>query len=74
MGCNISAEEKEALARSKDIDKRLRQDFEKNSREVKLLLLGEPKTVARYAFGLFRINWANNFGLVCCVHVRMVWH
>ena len=42
MGCNISAEEKEALARSKDIDRRLRQDFEKNLREVKLLLLGEP--------------------------------
>lgn len=40
MGCNISAEEKEALARSKDIDRRLRQDFEKNLREVKLLLLG----------------------------------
>ena len=42
MGCAISAEnEKEATERSKRIDKDLRADGEKASREVKLLLLGK---------------------------------
>ncbi|XP_017273189.1 guanine nucleotide-binding protein G(i) subunit alpha [Kryptolebias marmoratus] len=40
MGCTISAEDKAAMERSKMIDKNLRDDLEKSSREVKLLLLG----------------------------------
>lgn len=40
MGCTISAEDKAAVERSKMIDKNLREDREKASREVKLLLLG----------------------------------
>ncbi|XP_029013429.1 guanine nucleotide-binding protein G(i) subunit alpha isoform X2 [Betta splendens] len=40
MGCTISAEDKAAVERSKMIDKNLRADREKSSREVKLLLLG----------------------------------
>uniref|UniRef100_A0A8C6TLI2 Adenylate cyclase-inhibiting G alpha protein n=1 Tax=Neogobius melanostomus TaxID=47308 RepID=A0A8C6TLI2_9GOBI len=40
MGCTISAEDKAAVERSKMIDKNLREDREKSSREVKLLLLG----------------------------------
>ncbi|KAM9855377.1 guanine nucleotide-binding protein G(i) subunit alpha isoform 1-T3 [Aulostomus maculatus] len=40
MGCTISAEDKLAVERSKMIDKNLREDREKSSREVKLLLLG----------------------------------
>ncbi|KAI3357375.1 hypothetical protein L3Q82_015808 [Scortum barcoo] len=40
MGCTISAEDKAAVERSKMIDKNLRDDREKSSREVKLLLLG----------------------------------
>lgn len=45
MGCTISAEDKAAVERSKMIDKNLREDREKASREVKLLLLGELWTV-----------------------------
>lgn len=40
MGCAVSADDKAAVERSKQIDKVLRQDGEKASREVKLLLLG----------------------------------
>lgn len=40
MGCAISSGEKEAVERSKKIDKDLRADGEKAAREVKLLLLG----------------------------------
>lgn len=40
MGCTISAEDKAAVERSKMIDRNLREDREKSSREVKLLLLG----------------------------------
>lgn len=40
MGCAISSRDKEAVERSKKIDKDLRADGEKASKEVKLLLLG----------------------------------
>lgn len=40
MGCTLSAEDKEAMERSKMIDRNLQKDGEKASREVKLLLLG----------------------------------
>lgn len=40
MGCTISAEDKAAVERSKMIDRNLREDREKSSKEVKLLLLG----------------------------------
>jgi len=40
MGCAVSTEDKAAAERSKQIDKTLRADGEKASREVKLLLLG----------------------------------
>lgn len=41
MGCAVSADDKAAVERSKQIDKALRVDGEKASREVKLLLLGK---------------------------------
>lgn len=41
MGCTLSAEDKAAVERSKMIDRNLREDEKKASREVKLLLLGE---------------------------------
>lgn len=41
MGCAISTDDKIAQERSKQIDKNLRADGEKASREVKLLLLGK---------------------------------
>ena len=41
MGCAVSSDDKAAIERSKQIDKSLRADGEKASREVKLLLLGK---------------------------------
>ena len=41
MGCAISSDDKVAQERSKRIDRALRADGEKSSREVKLLLLGK---------------------------------
>ena len=41
MGCTISQVDKEAVERSKMIDKNLKADGERSAREVKLLLLGE---------------------------------
>lgn len=40
MGCTMSADERAALDRSREIDQMLRRDADKQSREVKLLLLG----------------------------------
>lgn len=40
MGCTLGKPDKDARARSKAIDKNLRADFERQCREVKLLLLG----------------------------------
>ena len=41
MGCTLSAEDKAAVERSRMIDRNLREDEKKASREVKLLLLGK---------------------------------
>ena len=41
MGCTLSAEERAAMDRSKEIDQMLRREGDKQSREVKLLLLGK---------------------------------
>lgn len=46
MGCTLSTEDKEAVERSKMIDRNLRDDGEKAAREVKLLLLGKMRSGA----------------------------
>lgn len=46
MGCAISSSgEKEAVERSKKIDKDLRADGERAAKEVKLLLLGNNSVI-----------------------------
>ena len=40
MGCTLSVEDRAALDRSREIDQMLRKDADRQSREVKLLLLG----------------------------------
>lgn len=40
MGCTLSAEEKEALARNKAIEKGLKEDGIEAAKDIKLLLLG----------------------------------
>ena len=41
MGCTVSQAEKDAVSRSKEIDRTLRHDSRKRANEVKLLLLGK---------------------------------
>lgn len=53
MGCAISTSgEKEAVERSKKIDKDLRADGERAAREVKLLLLGKYVCVLSVLYGI----------------------
>lgn len=40
MGCAMSAEERAALARSKQIEKNLKEDGIQAAKDIKLLLLG----------------------------------
>ena len=54
MGCAVSTTlDKEAVERSKKIDKELRADSERQSREVKLLLLGPSATLFFRIFFFF---------------------
>lgn len=41
MGCAMSAEERAALARSRQIERNLREDGLQAAKDIKLLLLGE---------------------------------
>lgn len=41
MGCTTSAEEREAMARSKLIEKNLKEDGIQAAKDIKLLLLGK---------------------------------
>jgi len=41
MGCTSSAEERAALARSKQIEKNLKEDGAQAAKDIKLLLLGK---------------------------------
>lgn len=51
MGCAVSTNgEKEAIERSKKIDKDLKADGERAAREVKLLLLGKCQLKAEGRF------------------------
>lgn len=62
MGCAVSTNgEKEAIERSKKIDKDLKADGERAAREVKLLLLGKChflKSVSRRS-NLLEISYAD---------------
>ena len=49
MGCGMSAEERAAFERSRQIDKTLQREYERQTNEVKLLLLGIANSV--------HINW-----------------
>jgi len=40
MGCGMSAEERAAFERSRQIDRSLQREYERQTNEVKLLLLG----------------------------------
>lgn len=41
MGCTLSAEERQAMERSKAIEKNLKEDGMQAAKDIKLLLLGK---------------------------------
>lgn len=47
MGCTMSADERAALERSKQIEKNLKEDGIQAAKDIKLLLLGKFKTLTR---------------------------
>lgn len=54
MGCTSSAEERAAIARSKQIEKNLKEDGIQAAKDIKLLLLGEFSMVPlRFCFVFF---------------------
>lgn len=54
MGCAVS-KDKEAVERSKNIDRALRADGERAASEVKLLLLGESAAFISFAMYKFYV-------------------
>ncbi len=86
MGCTMSADERAAAEKSREIDQMLRREGEKAAREVKLLLLGERlargdgpvgvETLAErsaersYGYGRTVLD-CTRLGVVCCMCVRV---
>lgn len=61
MGCAMSAEERAALARSKQIERNLKEDGIQAAKDIKLLLLGES-----FHFELRKIH---HFHRLCAIAV-----
>ena len=84
MGCTMSAEERQALERSKQIEKNLKEDGIQAQKDIKLLLLGEflacfSSTQIRdvLAAGLAAGDMAGKMALGCCcwmLHVILEKH
>ena len=45
MGCTLSAEERQAMERSKAIEKNLKEDGMQAAKDIKLLLLGKESSL-----------------------------
>eukprot|EP00118_Oscarella_pearsei_P024958 m.307204 g.307204 ORF g.307204 m.307204 type:complete len:355 (+) comp42013_c0_seq1:57-1121(+) len=72
MGCTLSAEDKMAVERSKQIDKQLRTEGEKASREVKLLLLGAGESGKSTIVKQMKIIHENGYSKDECLQYRPV--
>nr|8DZS_B Chain B, Guanine nucleotide-binding protein G(z) subunit alpha [Homo sapiens] len=66
MGSTVSAEDKAAAERSKMIDKNLREDGEKQRREIKLLLLGTSNSGKNTIVKQMKIIHSGGFNLEAC--------
>ena len=53
MGCAMSAEERASRARSKQIEKNLKEDGIQAAKDIKLLLLGKRNPYMSYSFVIF---------------------
>lgn len=58
MGSGASAEDKELAKRSKELEKKLQEDADKEAKTVKLLLLGEwDGKMSQRRQGSFLLSW-----------------
>lgn len=53
MGCTQSAEERAAAARSRLIERNLKEDGIQAAKDIKLLLLGKAIVILLYSFSIF---------------------
>lgn len=72
MGCAVSSDDKVAQERSKAIDKSLRADGERASREVKLLLLGAGESGKSTVVKQMKIIHENGYSQEECLQYRPV--
>ena len=72
MGCTQSAEEKEAAARSKAIDAKIRSDGDAAAREVKLLLLGAGESGKSTIVKQMKIIHDNGYTKEDCLQFKPV--
>ena len=56
MGCAMSAEERASRARSKQIEKNLKEDGIQAAKDIKLLLLGECECWLPHAFSMSALS------------------
>lgn len=56
MGCAMSAEERASRARSKQIEKNLKEDGIQAAKDIKLLLLGEFATKKKFTVVVFSVT------------------
>lgn len=74
MGCAVSSADKEAVERSKKIDKDLRADGERQAREVKLLLLGAGESGKSTIAKQMKIIHEAGYSKEECLQYRPVVH
>lgn len=72
MGCAISTDDKNAKDRSKQIDRKLKDDHEKAAREVKLLLLGAGESGKSTIVKQMRIIHENGYSAEDCAQYKAV--
>lgn len=64
MGSRISSESKESAKRSKELEKKLQEDAERDARTVKLLLLGNIFSPFAFKTPIFFQLWYISFSQI----------
>ena len=71
MGCAMSAEERASRARSKLIEKNLKEDGIQAAKDIKLLLLGKNRNEGYSLIAINVISFKNSFNdileIFCCI-------
>lgn len=60
MGCNLSAEDRLAVERNKQIERSLKEDGQQAAKDIKLLLLGKPSRAGDTAAAAVASQYSSN--------------